>query len=386
MNRDQILEILDDFSIPTFQRDLPGGGTIVAMQRGARVLALFPRKEGTSENVLWVNPNIEAILNGTEKDWEGEGEGSVGGDRLWMSPEQAFYYRQPQTFGEWVTPKEMDPGNYHDIKTDENSVTYENRFDLKNNLTGGFYKNVMIRRTLTLLDSPLADFQPRGKKNIGYVGYTTEETMEIGEVEGPDPVVCPWGLAQIIPPKGGVAGTVIIPTAHRAEPIDYFGALPPDRIAVHANYVTCKIDGQWIVKIAIRPEDLAPTGPVRIAYISRVPSAEQGSLLTKQAEWILLIRESEDVARSSADAIDPARSNPDGLRGVIQAYNNGPHPPTDHALFGEIEMQYLPVRKVIDGLWRSTAHSRFMAFQAEKEDILTIASRLLGLESIVLFD
>jgi hypothetical protein len=283
----------------------------------------------------------------------------------------------------------MDPGNYVQMAGVGDSVTYENEFDLNDLLNGVTYRKAVMRRTLAVLENPLRDSQEIQVEweKIGYVAVESREELEVPAQNGPRPMICPWGLTQIAPPGGRVAGTVVIPTARRAEPIGYFGPIPPDRLSIGENHVAFKIDAQQIVKMAIAAEDLAPTGPLRVAYLAPVAAASAGGApRRKPGEWILLIRESEGVARTSADAVDPARANPDGPRGVIQAYNNGPSDgSTDYARFGEIEVQYLPLRRGADGAWRSRIESRLMAFQGEKGRILKIASHLLGIEPIMFF-
>lgn len=383
MNRDQLLELLDSFSAPVFQRDTANGGTAVISQRGARVLGLFPRNEGRCPNALWLNPSIGGILSGAVKDWEGAGEGSVGGDRLWISPERNFYYQAPERFEGWFAPLAMDPGNYQLADGGAQDVAYENRLDLKDLLRNTTYRNALLRRKLRIIDCPwdLGDSAGKKSKTMGYVGIESEELLEIPVQEGPDPFVCPWGLTQVQVPGGDLAGTVVVPTARKAHPIGYFGEIPKDRLRILDTGVCFKVDGEQIWKLGVAAEDLAAAGPLRIAYLMPILAASRDGGRGRRTEWLLLVRESECVARSSRDAVDPAKANPDGPRGVIQSYNNGPHGTPEYARFGEIEMQYLPVRKDESaGVWRSAVTSRLLAFQSEKAEILAIAQKILGMD------
>lgn len=381
MNRDQLLELLDTYSLPAFQRDNSEGGTVVATVRGARILGLFPRREGTSANALWTSMNIQEILSGSQKDWEGDGEGSVGGDRLWVSPERNYYYRKPAGFEEWFTPLQMDPGHYRQTSGDGTSVAYENTFDLVDQLCHVTHAGVKTSRALKMLANPLAS----ESGGAGYVGVETEECVEVARGDGPRPVLCPWGLTQVPPPFENGPGTVVIPTGRRAAPIGYFGPIGEDRLRVSDDHVVFRVDAKKVCKVGVAAEDLPSSGPARIAYLSPVLAAGPGAPRPKAGEWLLLVRESSDVARSSDDAIDPAKADPDGRRGVIQAYNNGPGASDDYARFGEIEAQYLPVREDTGNVWRSRVTSRLMAYEGDKESILAIASKLLGLPGIDLF-
>ena len=393
MNRDQLLEVLEKHGVPSFLHNMAGGGTIVAAQHGARVLGVFPCREGRSGSAVWINPHIEAIVTGKAQDWKGEGEGGTGGDRLWVSPERNYYYRKPQEFGEWFCPRAMDPGSYETVESTETSVLYRNRFDLQDLLHGWTLHGVVAERCLRILDNPFAARKSLAGvwRRAGYAGFEMVEKIEVpAPRKGISPVLCPWGLTQVPPAAPGAVGTVIVPTGRRASPIGYFGPIPPDRIRVNDDHLIFRIDARRITKLGVLPEDLPADGPVRVAYLRPVLpdalAAASGDLPEadiEKGDWMLIVRESEDVARASADAMDPAKAAPDGPRGVIQSYNSGP---PSNALFGEIEIQFPPVRKDANGAWRAKAASRFLAFHGSKADMLLIASQALGLKSLDLFD
>ena len=94
------------------------------------------------------------------------------------------------------------------------------------------------------------------------------------------------------------------------------------------------------------------------------------------------------MSRLPADALDPAKADPDGPCGGIQAYNSGPDeddPAAPHPCFGEIEMQLRPLRQDGDGAWRTRATTTLMAWQGARNDVLATARRVLGLSDIELF-
>jgi hypothetical protein len=35
----------------------------------------------------------------------------MGGDRFWISPERAFFYKNPEAFKDWFCPETLDPNN-----------------------------------------------------------------------------------------------------------------------------------------------------------------------------------------------------------------------------------------------------------------------------------
>jgi hypothetical protein len=385
MNRDQLLEVLDKFGVPTFQHDTASGATLVAIQRGARLIGMFPCREGKCANALWVNPSIETILGNAASDWAGEGAGGMGGDRLWISPERNFYYKKPREFADWFAQRDMDPGSYELTEKNGGLMACRNSFNLKDWLNGRILKNVAMARSLFPIEDPpvLAGTPGEVLGRLSFVGVASTEQIEApAPKRGAAPLICPWGLTQVAPPRGDCVGTVVAPTARRAEPVHYFGPIDPDRLKVFDDYAAFRIDSRKIAKLGLRPEDLAPQGPVRIAYLKPV-APEVGPVPAKAETWLMLVRESQDVTRTSEGALDPAKADPDGPRGVIQSYN---HDASGAARFGEIEMQYLPVRRCDDGVWRSTVKSRLLAFVGKKSDVLAAASDLLGLECIDLFE
>ena len=381
MNRDQLLETIEKHGVPLFQRDDKEGGTIVTIPRGARVIGLFPSSQGNSACAMWINPNIQNILAGTAEDWEGEGAGSIGGERLWVSPERNFFYKDSKTFDTWMCQLPMDPGEYEELASDDESVLYQNVLDLNDGLRGVTYRNVTMRRRIQAIEAPCPESACTG---LAYAGVQITDEVIFPEADE-DPRACPWSLTQITPSRNGASGTVIVPTGRRAEPVGYFGEIPADRLRVADDHVAFRIDARDIYKLGLRAEDLPSEGPARIAYMKNVFSASiGGEHPSNTGEWLLVIKESEDVARTNADAVDPALADPDGPRGVIQSYNGGPKEPGDtgYPVFGEIEMQFRPLRQDAKGAWSSKATHRLLAFQGSREAIVAAAETLLGVRDI----
>ncbi|HNT36226.1 MAG TPA: hypothetical protein PKH07_14670, partial [bacterium] len=51
------------------------GQSALLLQRGARIIGLFPDSDPDAINVLWVNPLLERLLTGKIQDWVEEGMG-----------------------------------------------------------------------------------------------------------------------------------------------------------------------------------------------------------------------------------------------------------------------------------------------------------------------
>ncbi|MFP4380555.1 MAG: DUF6786 family protein [Candidatus Sumerlaeia bacterium] len=390
MNRDQLLEILDKNDIPIWQKELEGGTTIVVTQYGARLLGLFPCCVGSSRSVLWVNPNLASILSGKAENWDvdGEGNGGIGGDRLWVSPEQNYFYKDPENFEEWYAQLQMDPGDYKKSAEEGPGVCFQNRYDLHDGLLDIDYEDVLSERQFQVLDNPLknaADFKDMWKE-VGFAGVEINDKIELAKKGDQAPVLCPWGLTQVPMAASGGSGTVIVPTGRKASPIGYFGDIPSDRIRLHDDQLVFRVDGQKVTKLGVLAEDLPQEGPVQIAYmrpvITRTTVGMASDTDSGALQWALLIRESDDVPRSSDEAIDPAKADPEGPRGVIQSYNSGP---AGKIMFGEIEMQFRPLQQEKDKVWRSKATSRILAYFGPYEMIQKIAMERLNISQLDLF-
>lgn len=386
MNRDQLLETLEKSDAAFYQRNLHKGATVVISRRGARILGLFPCREGRSDNALWVHPKLGPILLGATRDWDGEGEGGMGGDRLWLSPEQRYFYGKPETFEDWAVAPDLDPGHFSE-KSAGPSIELENRFPLKDQAAGLEYPEVVMNRSFRILEDPPATKTPEDA--FSYGGVETIEEVRLPKNDEQPPLLCPWGLTQVPLAPGSSAGTVIIPTRQKASVLHYFGEIPSDRIRVNWDHVIFKIDSRHISKLAVQGKDLPLEGPVRIAYLRPVrPETLEAQSMpwTKEMEdkgdWQLVLRESEDVSRAPEDALDSARANPDGPKGVVQSYNNGP---PNRVQFGEIELQYPPLRGEGE-FWHYKAVSRLLAFHGKKEPLLALAHELLGLKHVDLFE
>ena len=198
---------------------------IIACERGARLISL---RINNSPNIIWINPFLEEILK--RDDW------NIGGLRIWISPERNFFYRRPGEFQEWFCPKTLDPNDYKFIQ-EENKVILEGKIELKDMLTKEVLKG-FIRREFSL-----------------EIARENEAIVNVKEALFTENVISTkinlWTLLQVAPP-----GTVIIPVKENTRPIHYFNPIPSDRIKVTNDAVFFKIDGNYVCKLGIRPEDL----------------------------------------------------------------------------------------------------------------------------------
>jgi len=354
LNRGKLIEILGG-NTPYFVLEGEGGSSLVFIERGGRLIGAFPKKE--SKNALWAHPQLEGILQTDE--W------NAGGDRLWLSPEQDFFYKNPQKFEDWFCPKALDPGNYKFIRFSTTAVTFQNIFDFSNMRTGDTYKDVCVTRTMNYLSNPYVSEPGLAKtlKKISYVGMRSIDEVLIKGNYG-HLRINPWVITQVNPGPLENPGIVIVPIKGAdVQPVHYFDRIPDERLTVCRDHVSFKIDGKAAYKLGIKPEDLDPKGEANIGYLMDIDETNQESLL--------LVRRSNSVPRSQAQCFDVPKRDPNGPKGSIQCYNSGPG-----LSLGEIELQLNPLKRKDQGYYQK-AVSDLLIFQGPRKDIAEVAKIVL---------
>lgn len=312
----------------------------VICERGARLIYL---SVNNSPNLLWVNPQLDKILE--KNEW------NTGGLRVWISPERNFFYRKPATFQEWFCPNTLDPANYKILEARENKIVLQTDFELKDIATGETLRGV-IRREFLLREAA----ENRATIAVREALFT-EKTISTK--------VNLWALLQVNPP-----GTVVVPVKENAEPVHYFKPIPLNRIKVSNEAVFFKIDGNLVCKLGVKPEDLPTPGEACIAYISNI-----GNI------WYYLMLKTSQAPENQEECLDPPKHNPEGPRGCVQSYNSGPEGGPEK--FGEIELQFEPATK-IGKHYISTVKYTLEAAVGTREEVLRSLKETLNLKEIVL--
>jgi len=358
LDQKELTEILEG-NTPYFVLKGRDDGSLVLMQRGGRLIGAFPR-EG-SENALRTHPELEAILNNEE--W------NVGGDRLWISPERDFFYKDAERFEHWFCPKALDPGNYELAYSNRNAVTLRNVFDLSNMRTGETYKDVCVTRTMSYLPNPYAS-DHRLEKALDSVSYVGMKSVEEVLVKGNHDRlrINPWMITQVNPGSPENPGRAIVPTKSGVQPIHYVGKIPDDRLKVYEDHVSFNIDGEATYKLGIRPEDLPMEREAIIGYLVDIDEVNRESLL--------LIRRSKNVPRNQSECLDITKANPNGPMGSVQFYNSGLG-----LRLGEVELQLSPLERGDQGYYQG-ARADLLIFQGPRNKILEVAKIVLHISSI----
>ncbi len=326
-------------------------GRVLFTEYGGRLLGMWPRGDG--HNPLWVNPDLQRCMSG--------GQWMTGGERLWIAPERNFFYENPRDFEGFHVPAEIDPGEY---KT-TGELRFESVFSLLDYHTNEAIDGSVMRRAFSVIDDPYAT-------SLAYVGVRIDDSIT---VPGDSAQFCGWSLAQIYTCGPEAPGTAFFPARTASRLVSYFNSIPPDRAEVVENHARFKIDSNDIYKLAIRPEDMLFDNSCKAVYVTAAPDG---------ASWMCLIKRTNDMPRSQSECVDVARDNPDGPRGAIQAYNNGPGFSLSEQgipAFGEIELQ-LSKAVAKDQEMVSAAAHELLAYEGSKGAILELAQKALNLGAL----
>ena len=328
-------------------------GRLLFTQHGAKLLGMYP--EGKEYNALWVNRDLENVL--------GERQAMVGGERLWISPERDFYYENPRDFEGYHFPWEIDPGEYKHIKS-KTAITYKNTFSLLEYNHNKVFDNSEEKRSFKIINDPY-------KTGLPYTGVSITDSISINDTEIE---MCAWSITQVITCGPEFPGTALFPVKPKCKYISYFDHITPDRIDIFEHFARFKIDGRYSCKLGIRPEDIHFDNPCKAVYLTPT--------LSNQSVWSCVIKRSNDIPQTQNDCVDMAKSDPEGPKGAVQAFN------TDH---GTIEPVALPCGElglqlnkgiVKDGKTVSKAKHELLAYTGSKNKLLELAKTALQIDEI----
>jgi hypothetical protein len=327
------------------RRDQPRGRILIS-SHGSRLIGLFPGDIDC--NLLWVHTNVNRHM--------AEGQWLVGGERLWIAPERAFYFENPRDFEGYHVPAGLDPGEY--VKTGE--LTFTNTFSLLNYVNNDTYDECVSARTFIPLEDPY-------RTGLDYAGVRIEDVISL---PAPGVEMSVWSVAQIYTCGANAPGTVLLPAAARAVAVPYLGSVPDRRLGHDASgCIRLLIDGTEMYCVALRPEDARADNPCKILYLSPAPFSDR---------WCCLLKCTNDSPRLQDGCVDVSQENPEGLRGAIQAFNSGP---------GFLEGEFLPFGEIglqmqrgvsIDGGTVSRGTHDLLGYVGSRTEMLELARAVIG--------
>lgn len=284
--------------------------SVIVSEYGGRVLGIF---FGEEPNALWVSKDPAETIR--SREW------NLGGNRVWVSPERNFYYKNPRTFEGWFCPDSLDPGNWSMVESSKISVVLNNELELEDVLNGK-RSGVSLSRHIMLIEN---DKQRGG---LEHVSLRLKDALLVKDLMFG--CINLWSLTQVKPSVAG-AGTVIIPTRPNAEPIHYFGPIPRSRLKVARDHLAFRVDGLEVHKLGVRPEDMRCHGCSSVHYYFEL----------KKGRAYLISMSTAMAPTDQKECLDVAKANPSGPMGCVQSYNSGP----DQS-FGEIELHFRPSIRV----------------------------------------
>ncbi|MFW5775563.1 MAG: hypothetical protein ACOCW2_04660, partial [Chitinivibrionales bacterium] len=256
-------------------------------------------------------------------------------------------------------PAGIDPGNYAQLA----DFTFCNEFSVLNYATNETYDECIEKRIFSPIDDPY-------QSGLAYAGVSITDMVSF---PAPDLNISAWSLSQVYTCGPQRSGTALFPIQNSGKILNYFDPIPADRAEILDRYARFKIDSDAFYKMAIRPEDMVKDNRCKIVYVSPDPKTDA---------WHCLIKRSDDIPQSQQECVDAPREHPDGEKGAIQSYNNAPgYTSPDTVLYGELEMQ-LQKASNVHGRTVSEATHELLGYTGRKEDVLSLAQRALGTDSI----
>lgn len=215
---------------------LPDGSRLLLLERGGRVLGLWP--PGDSRSFFWSDDNASG--------W------NVGGDRTWISPEVDVFVAGNSVFR---VPPELDPGNYQ-FRGDSTCLACRCELTLSRS---GRVAALEIAKSW----SPAPD--PLRATGVRYAGYTQRTELRCADAS-----VAIWNIVQV--PHGGEA---LLPVHGHTEPLLHFGEIATEDMHVEPRMIRYLARPPGLAKFGIDP--VSATG--RFGYLWR--SGEDMNLVVR---------------------------------------------------------------------------------------------------------
>ena len=336
------------------------GATVVVTPHGARVMGLFTHK--LSDNAFWVNPQL-ATPESAQKFLAGQHV--LGGDRLWIAPERGLFFKGNTEKDGGSTPPSIDPGNHVVGHHTPTSLRFVNEVNTTYHHVPGSTVRAAVERTIRMVRSPFADFPgilPELARTH-FAGYEIASRFELLEAPNDTLHIGLWFLIQIACTQFGPAGHLYIPTLGRTVVTDYYEPTGDDYLRVADDHVRFKLDSVKRHKIGVRKTEI--TG--RAGFLSGVDGSGHSLLVIRNF-----------LNNPSANYADVPLHTPAGTQDSFQSYNHF----SGAGGFGELEY-HAPgtCRGADDPVVYDT--NQVWAFTGQREDLMAIAAKLLGLAPAV---
>lgn len=242
-----------------------GAGTIVVLQRGARVVPFD--ESGTP--LLWLSPQV--LPEADVVTWSHSGAWNLGAERMWLGPEWRLMVEDRADFqGTYALHPAMDPGAWRleeaphgvSLVTDMHMLAHQPE----------------ARLALRVAQSIVPERDPARRwpeaDGLRHVGWSREVELTRDDRDEGSVACQAWLLAQVEAPA-----TVFVPHAGTAAVTDYFEPVDPRHMDREPDALRFSLSGRQRYKVGIR------TGEHRglIAALRELPEG-QASLIVR---WFL---------------------------------------------------------------------------------------------------
>jgi hypothetical protein len=188
-----------------------------------------------------------------------------GEDRIWLGPEGgqfAIFFAKGATFelSNWFTPASLDTMPYKIVSRSADRARFAARFMLTN--YSGTRFDVKVDRVVRVLE-PVRAWKElglgpvQGVKLVAFEGDNKIINAGRNTWNKATGLLSIWILGQFNPSAGT---TIVVPIKSGPESelgvkatSDYFGSVPPDRLAVKDEVIYLRADGKFRSKIGINP-------------------------------------------------------------------------------------------------------------------------------------
>ncbi len=191
-----------------------------------------------------------------------------GEERFWIGPEGgqfSFYFEQGKSMEmqNWRVPEAIDTLPWEVIEANQETVTFQKTFRLKNYSGTNFHMEA-TRRVSIIDPIEIEEYLPiKMGKSVQVVAYESlNQLKNTGASDWTKETGMPsiWMLSMYQPSP---EVTIVVPFKKEGEgPVvtdDYFGKVPSSRLTVADGVIYFKADGKFRSKIGVSPERALPT-------------------------------------------------------------------------------------------------------------------------------
>jgi hypothetical protein len=188
-----------------------------------------------------------------------------GEDRVWIGPEGGQYSvffapGAPFDLAHWYTPAPVDTEPFQVVRQSQSAIELRKAFSLLN--YSGTQFQVQIDREVSLLspESVWRDLNLPAATDVKVVGFESRNkltNMGSNPWKKETGLLSLWILGQF---EASPHATIVIPIREGSEaqlgvPVtsDYFGPIPPTRLAVRPNVIFFKADASYRSKVGVSP-------------------------------------------------------------------------------------------------------------------------------------